>query len=159
VTERDATKPGRVRVQRGRPAPRHEAEVDAPVEDWVRLAARAARSKTDDEIVALQVAEVLAICDWFLVCSGSNPRQVRTVTEEVERQLSEAGGPRPRRVEGLDHLQWVLMDYGDFVVHVFHEEARRFYELERLWADVPRLRWAAGAEVEDPSPQPAAGGQ
>lgn len=70
-----------------------------------------------------------------------NSRQVRTIADEVEKRLTAAGGPKPIRVEGLDDLSWVLMDYGDFVVHVFDEDARRYYELERLWADVPSVDW------------------
>ena len=96
----------------------------------------------------LDVGEVLSITTWFVVTSGSNPRQVRTIAEEVERVVAEEGGPRPRRVEGLDALQWVLIDYGDFVVHVFHSDARKFYDLERLWGDVPRLEWQALDERE-----------
>jgi ribosome-associated protein len=111
---------------------------------WVRTAAAAAASKTDDPTVVLDVGEVLSITSWFVVTSGGNPRQVKTIAEEVERQVADGGGPRPVRIEGLDTLQWVLMDYGDFVVHVFHEDARRYYELERLWSDVPRLDWGRG---------------
>ncbi|MEO9224371.1 MAG: ribosome silencing factor, partial [Acidimicrobiales bacterium] len=70
-------------------------------------------------------------------------RLVRTIADEVERQVAAAGGPRPIRVEGLDDLRWVLMDYGDFVVHVFVDEAREYYDLERLWRDVPQLDWAS----------------
>jgi ribosome-associated protein len=61
----------------------------------------------------------------------------------VEEQLTEAGGPKPRRIEGLDTMDWVLMDYGDFVVHVLTAEARAYYELERLWGDRPRVEWRA----------------
>jgi ribosome-associated protein len=113
--------------------------------DWVRLAARVAATKTDDETVVLDVGEVLAITNWFVITSGRNPRQVKTLVDEIEEQVAEAGGPRPLRVEGLDARQWVLMDYGDFVVHVFLDDTRRYYELERLWADVPRVAWAEGA--------------
>jgi ribosome-associated protein len=88
------------------------------------------------------VGDVLAICDYFVIVSGRNARQVRTITEEIERAIGEAGGPKPLRLEGRDDLRWVLMDYGDFVVHVFLQEARDYYELERLWSDVPRLPWA-----------------
>ena len=76
-----------------------------------------------------------------MITHGTNARQVRTLAEEVEQRITAAGGPKPLRIEGLDDLTWVLLDYGDFVVHVFSEEARRFYELERLWADVPRVDW------------------
>ena len=91
--------------------------------------------------MVLEVGEVLALCEWFVIASGSNDRQVWSITEEVEKQLHEAGGPKPTRIEGLDARQWVLMDYGAVVVHVFLQEAREFYDLERLWADVPRLDW------------------
>jgi ribosome-associated protein len=106
---------------------------------WVRTAARAALSKTDEETVVLDVGRVLSIVGWFVLTAGRNPRQVRTIADEIEAQVTAAGGPKPQRVEGLDALEWVLLDYGDFVVHVFHTEARRFYDLERLWRDVPRI--------------------
>lgn len=85
------------------------------------------------------MGEVLAITDWFVVTAGGNPRQVRAIVEEVEEQLTKAGGPKPVRIEGKDTLNWVLMDFGGFVVHVFSEDAREYYDLERLWSDVPRL--------------------
>jgi ribosome-associated protein len=108
---------------------------------WVVAAAEAAASKTEAPTVVLDVGEVLAVTGWFVVTSGSNPRAVRTIAEEVEAQLTEAGGPKPLRVEGLDQRRWVLLDYGDFVVHVFGEEEREFYDLERLWSDVDRVDW------------------
>jgi ribosome-associated protein len=121
------------------------ARSPAPTDDeplrWVLLAARAATAKTDQETVVLDVARVLGIVGWFVVTAGRNPRQVRTVAEEIESQVAAAGGPRPQRVEGLDALEWVLLDYGDFVVHVFNADARRFYDLERLWRDVPHIDW------------------
>lgn len=83
----------------------------------------------------LSVGPLLGITDAFVITSGANDRQVRTVVEEVERQLKEGDGLRPRCVEGLDDAHWVLMDYGDFVVHVFLDQVRDFYQLERLWAD------------------------
>ena len=85
-----------------------------------------------------------------MITHGTNPRQVRTLAEEVEHRITEAGGPKPLRIEGLADLTWVLLDYGDFVVHVFAEEARRFYELERLWADVPRIEWRSTASSAPP---------
>ncbi len=90
----------------------------------------------------LEVAEVLALCGWFVIASAANDRQVKAICDEVERGISEAGGPKPKRIEGLDSRQWVLMDYGDVVVHVFLQDVREFYDLERLWSDVPRLDWA-----------------
>jgi ribosome-associated protein len=107
----------------------------------VRAAAAAADDKKATDVVVLDVGDVLSITGWFLITSGSNPRQVRTIAEEVEAQLKQRHDLAPLRVEGLDGLRWVLLDYGDFVVHVFHEEERDYYQLERLWADVPQVDW------------------
>jgi len=108
---------------------------------WAVEAARAADDKRGADTLILAVGNVLAVTDHFVITSGTNPRQVRTIAEEVEQRITEAGGPKPIRIEGLDDLTWVLLDYGDFVVHVFNDEARRYYELERLWSDVPKIEW------------------
>ena len=105
------------------------------------VAARAAEDKQGRDTVGLDVGEVLAIVDWFVITSAGNPRQVRTIAEEVEAQVKAASGEGPLRVEGMDDARWVLLDFGDVVVHVFLEEVRAFYELERLWGDVARLDW------------------
>jgi ribosome-associated protein len=115
--------------------------VEAERAHWVRVAARAAATKTDEETVVLDVGGVLAIVGWFVVSAGRSSRQVRSIAEEIEARVAEAGGPRPIRCEGLDALEWVLLDYGDFVVHVFNVETRRYYDIERLWRDVPRVAW------------------
>ena len=107
--------------------------------ELVTVAAGAASAKTLDPTVVLDVGDIIAITDYFVISSGRNDRQVRAIAEEVERRVKMEGGPSPRTVEGLDDARWVLMDYGDFVVHVFSDEARSFYDLERLWADAPRL--------------------
>src|SRR5690606_31603273 len=109
--------------------------------DWAVLAARAADDKLGVDTVVIDVGDVLAVTDLFVITNGSNPRQVKAIVEEVERKIAEAGGPRPLRVEGLDTLEWVLLDYGPFVVHVFDTEQRAFYRLERLWGDRPRVDW------------------
>jgi ribosome-associated protein len=119
------------------------------VHDLARTAARAAASKGGDETLVLEVGHVLAICDAFVLTSGRNHRQVKTIAEEVEDRVRQAGGGSPLRIEGLEHSEWILMDYGDFVVHVFLDEVRRYYQLERLWKDAPRLEWEeAGAAVD-----------
>ncbi len=105
------------------------------------VAARAAASKTLESTAVLDVGDLLGITDTFVISSGTNPRQVRTIADEVERLVRESGGGSPIRVEGRDDLRWVLLDYGDFVVHVFSSEARALYGLERLWADAPRVEW------------------
>lgn len=105
------------------------------------VAARAADAKLGTSTVVLEVGPILAIVDTFVITSATNPRQVRTITEEVEGAIRAAGGGGPLRVEGIRDARWVLMDYGHLVVHVFLEEARAYYSLERLWADAPRLAW------------------
>lgn len=114
-------------------------------DDARRLAAFAARAADDkgaQDIVILEVGDVLVLPDEFVVMAGANDRQVKAIVDEVERQVGAAGLGRPERVEGLEDRQWVLIDYGDVVVHVFREEARAYYELERLWGDVTRVEWA-----------------
>jgi ribosome-associated protein len=92
-------------------------------------------------VVALDVGDIISITDVFVIAGAANPRQVRTVVEEIERVLKEQDGTAPRSVEGLDDASWVLMDYGDLVVHVFLNETREYYQLDRLWADAPVIDW------------------
>lgn len=124
-----------------------------PSTDRALVVARAADDKQGADTVVLEVGEVLSIVDWFVITSGTNPRQVRTIAEEVEAKVKRASGDSPVRVEGLDDARWVLLDYGDVVVHVFLAEVRQYYELERLWADVPRLDWRE--EGAAPAPRAA----
>ena len=102
------------------------------------VAAHAAAAKKGEDTLILAVEPLLKITDAFVITSGTNARQVRTIAEEVEEKVKQDGGPSPLRIEGLDDARWVLMDYGDFVVHVFLDEVRKFYDLERLWADAER---------------------
>ena len=111
------------------------------VRDWARTAAQAASAKGGEETMILEVGAVLAITDAFVITSGRNTRQVKTIAEEVEARLKADGGIAPLRVEGLGDSQWVLLDYGDLVIHVFLDETREFYDLERLWSDAPRVAW------------------
>jgi ribosome-associated protein len=116
-----------------------------PSDRWAVLAAQAASSKKGIDPVVLAVGDVLAITDSFVIVSATNTRLVRTIADEIEQQIRAAGGPSPLRIEGLDDLHWVLVDYGEFVVHVFLQETRDYYELERLWSDVPRIEWEESA--------------
>jgi ribosome-associated protein len=109
--------------------------------DLLHAVADGADEKKGQDIVILEVGSVLAITDAFVITNGANARQVRSIVEEVERRVDEAGGPKPLRIEGLDDARWVLMDYGDFVVHVFLDEVRAYYDIERLWSDAPRIEW------------------
>lgn len=102
------------------------------------LAAEAASEKKAEDIVILEVSTLIGITDFFVIASGNNERQVSTIVDEVERRLREAGH-KPYRREGEREQRWVLLDYLDIVVHVFHKEEREFYELERLWKDAARV--------------------
>jgi ribosome-associated protein len=104
----------------------------------VAVAAAAAADKLAQHIIAFDVSDQLAITDAFLLCSAPNDRQVVAIVEEVEEKLREAG-VKPLRREGHREGRWVLLDYGDIVVHVQHEEERLYYSLERLWRDCPTL--------------------
>jgi ribosome-associated protein len=123
----------------------------ATSQDRARLAAAVADDKRGLDTVILDVGDVLAICELFVVTSAPNTRLVRTIAEEIEARLRDAGGGSPLRIEGLRDLQWVLVDYGDIVIHVFLEETRRFYDIERLYRDVSRVEWEplAGAGRPD----------
>ena len=111
--------------------------------DLVVTAARAADEMPGADVVVLDVGSILAITGWFVVCEGSNPRHVKTLVGAIEEAVYERHGVKPLRIEGLAARRWVLLDYGDFVVHVFGPDARSYYDLERLWSDVPRVEWAA----------------
>jgi ribosome-associated protein len=111
------------------------------IREWCRAAARAAAEKGGVDTVILAVGPILPVTDAFVITNGTNARQVRTIAEEVERGIKQAGGPGPFHLEGMDDARWVLMDYGDFVIHVFLDEVRGFYDLERLWADAERWSW------------------
>lgn len=115
--------------------------------EWARTAAQAADSKKASDPVILDLANLLTITDAFVIVSGANDRQVKAIAEEIEQQVKDSGGPSPIRVEGLDEARWVLIDYSDFVVHVFLEEVRDFYNLERLWGDAPRIKWDTTASA------------
>ncbi|HET7225143.1 MAG TPA: ribosome silencing factor [Candidatus Eisenbacteria bacterium] len=100
----------------------------------LRLAARAAADKKAHDLVALDLRDLDAVADYFLICSGSSDVQVKAIAEHVEQTLR-AEGARPWHVEGLESRRWVLLDYVEFVVHVFHEKTRTYYMLDRLWGD------------------------
>ena len=114
----------------------------------IQAAALAASDKLATNLVAFDVSEQLAITDAFLLASGTNDRQVKAIVEEIEDKLREAGA-KPIRREGHRDGRWVLLDYGDIVIHVQHEEEREYYALERLWRDCPVIELPA--EVASPA--------
>ena len=113
--------------------------------EWARIAAQAAAALKATTIAAIDVSERLVLTEVFLVVSGSSDRQVRSLVDAMDEALLKAGVRRKRR-EGFDEGHWVLVDYGDLVVHVQQDEDRDFYALERLWADCPSI----GLSVEAP---------
>jgi ribosome-associated protein len=115
--------------------------------ELVEVAAAAAADKLATDIIAYDVSDQLVITDAFLLCSGSNDRQVRAIVDEIEEKLRRVGA-RPVRREGEREGRWVLLDYIDVVIHVQHAEERVYYALERLWKDCPRI----------PVPEPAIAG-
>ena len=111
-----------------------------PSREVAARAARAAAAKQATDIVVLDVHELIVITDYFVICTASSNRQVKTVIEAIEDSIRELG-EKPIRREGEDEAGWWLLDYIDVVVHVFGEEEREYYDLERLWRDAPRLDW------------------
>ena len=107
-------------------------------------AATAASSKTAQNVVILDVSKQLVITDYFLICHAQSDRQVRTIADEIERCLREDHSIKPYRREGEREANWVLLDYVDFVVHVFQAQDREYYDLERLWADAPKIEVSEG---------------
>jgi ribosome-associated protein len=104
----------------------------------IQRAIKAAQDKKAADIVVMDLREAGAFTDFFVICSGQNPRQVKAIAEHVEEALREAH-IRPAHHEGYQRAEWVLLDYFDFIVHVFHRETRLFYALDRLWGSAPRI--------------------
>src|ERR1700683_1080052 len=119
----------------------------------VAVAIRACEEKKAENITVLQLDEQAGgFTDYFIVCSGSNPRQVQAIADEVDKSLS-ANGIEPKHIEGYNQAEWLLMGYVDFVVHIFSESARKFYDLERLWKTATRIE---PAELLKPAARKAA---
>lgn len=108
---------------------------------------RAADDKKAADPVILDVADLLGLVDLFVIVTGNNEPHMKSIVEEVERVLRERSDRRPERREGTVQSGWTLLDYGDVVVHVFNREQRDYYDLERLWADVPRRDVDGGEEL------------
>jgi ribosome-associated protein len=114
------------------------SESPNPTPHWL-TAARAAESKKATAIRVLDLREVTSFTDYFVICTGANPRQIQAIADTVGEELANQG-ERPQSLEGYDNAEWILVDYGDYIVHILSEKAREFYDLERLWRhakDVP----------------------
>jgi|SRR5215467_10425237 len=102
------------------------------------LAARSASDKKARDLVALDLREVASFTDYFVICTGNNARHVQSIADAVEEDLRKQGR-RPLHTEGYSAAEWILLDYGDFIMHVFNPTSRKFYDLERLWRDAKRI--------------------
>ena len=117
--------------------------------ECVILAAQAADEKKATDIMVQDVRELVSVTDYFVIATAANNRQVDAIIDEIEDQLREKGGVKPIHREGMDTGTWALLDYGNFVVHVFQPEARDYYRLEQLWNDAPVLDLAEEAGLTD----------
>jgi ribosome-associated protein len=109
---------------------------------WL-AAVRAAESKKAVDIRVLDLHEITSFTDFFVICTGTNPRQIQAISDEINIQLKRRG-ELPMSLEGYDNADWVLADYGDFIVHVFSEKARTYYDLERLWRNAKPVELPEG---------------
>jgi ribosome-associated protein len=119
----------------------------------VARAIKAVESKKGEDVAILEMDQASgAFTDYFVICSGTNPRQIQAICDEVERQLAQAG-MRPNSIEGYNQAEWVVLDYVDFVVHIFSEHKRKFYDLERLWKSAKKF---GPADLKKPAAKKAA---
>jgi ribosome-associated protein len=123
-----------------------EAEARSGIPPAAVTAAEWADAKLGRETVILAMGELFGVVDAFVITSAQNTRHVRTLVEEIERRVKESHGAAPARIEGAQDATWILMDYGDFIVHVFLQETRDYYDLEHLWSGAPRVAWQRDVE-------------
>jgi len=121
-----------------------------PIHDRVRVAVAAALDRKAFDLDVLRVAEITSIADYFILCSASSERQAAAITDAVTERLREELKVKPLLVEGTTPGRWILLDFGDFILHVFTEDTRRFYGLERLWGDAPNVTAEFTGEAERP---------
>jgi ribosome-associated protein len=121
---------------------------DRSKKKWL-ASVNAALDKKAEDIVLLKIRDVASYADYFLLCTGRSDRQVQAIAQSIETELKKLGH-RALGIEGMSHGQWVLIDYGDVIIHVFQESVRKFYDLEGLWIDAPRIDVEAGQTVRKP---------
>lgn len=109
------------------------------VDEEIKLALTCASEKKAFGLVALDLREIASFTEFFIIASGANQRQVQAICDEIQEQLKKQMNAKPVRIEGYGAAEWVLLDYGDFIVHVFEKNARDFYDLERLWRDAKKV--------------------
>ena len=111
----------------------------AELDPEVQLAIKCASEKKAFDMIALDLRDIASFTEFFIIVSGSNQRQVQAIADEINEQLKKQLSSRPVRIEGYSSADWVLLDYGDFIVHIFNGESREFYDLARLWRDARRV--------------------
>jgi ribosome-associated protein len=111
----------------------------AELDPEVKLALHCANEKKAFDMIALDLRDIASFTEFFIIATGANQRQVQAIADEINEQLKKQLQTRPVRIEGYNSAEWVLLDYGDFVVHIFNGEAREFYDLARLWRDARRV--------------------
>ena len=111
----------------------------AELDPEVQLAIKCASEKKAFDLIALDLRSIASFTEFFIIASGSNQRQVQAIADEINEQIKKQLGSRPVRIEGYNTGEWILVDYGDFIVHVFNSEAREFYDLARLWLDARKV--------------------
>ena len=116
----------------------------AELDPEVQLAIQCAADKKAFDMVALDLRSIASFTEFFIIASGSNQRQVQAIADEISEQLKKQLSTRPVRIEGYNSADWVLLDYGDFVVHIFNGESREFYDLARLWRDARKVEIPEG---------------
>ncbi len=109
------------------------------LDEEVKLVIRLASEKKAFDIIALDLREVTSFAEFFVIASGANQRQVQAISDEINEKLKEQLKARPLRIEGYASGEWILLDYGDFIIHIFEQKAREFYDLERLWRDAKKV--------------------
>jgi ribosome-associated protein len=124
--------------------------VKDPIQQRVRTAVSAALDKKAFDLDVLEVTELTSIADYFVLCSATSERQTQAIADSVVEQMHSEEKLKPLLVEGTTPGRWILIDFGDFIVHVFTEETRRFYGLERLWGDAPNVTAEFTGEAEAP---------
>ncbi len=130
--------------QKGRPI---ATQLPAETIDLARRAADALDDKKAADVVLLDVGDLLQITGVFVIATGTSNRQVKGLADEVTEKIKDRFERRPARKEGVTEAQWVLLDYGDVIVHIFQPDTRAFYDLERLWGDAPRIAWEPATET------------
>ncbi|MBO0719501.1 MAG: ribosome silencing factor [Blastocatellia bacterium] len=112
--------------------------IDQEIFDQVKNAVQAADEKKAQDVLVLRLSAITEFTDYFIICSGNSVRQTKAIADEIIERLK-ISGVRPLNTEGYNNAEWILIDYGAFVIHIFTDESRRFYDLERLWRDAERV--------------------